>query len=106
MTHVTHLHPDYGYKGPEVSENDAIEECRYMYAKMAREEYNAGRELPVVDVPYDRLGDEAVVSVEAGDELLRMARTKRFSLSAKGRAEYDRLFGPPRKYVKKNVEKD
>ena len=72
---------------------------------MAREEYNAGRELPVVDVPYEQLGDDAVLSVESGDELLRMARTKRYMLSAKGRANYDRIFGPPRKYTK-HVEKD
>jgi hypothetical protein len=95
---------EYGYKGEQPSANDAIEEARYMYAKMAREEYNAGRELPVVDVPYDLLGDEAITSVEAGDELLRMARTKRYMLSAKGRENYDRIFGPPRKYVK-HVEK-
>lgn len=74
---------------------------------MAREEYNAGRELPVVDVPYDMLGDDAITSVEAGDELLRMARTKRFMLSRKGRENYDRIFGPARKYARKlNVEKD
>lgn len=97
---MTKLHPDYGYKGPDISENDAIEEAKYMYAKMAREEYNAGRELPVVDVPLSMLGDDARLSVESGDELLQMARTKRYMLSAKGRANYDRIFGPPRKYVK------
>jgi hypothetical protein len=99
MTKYHSLDQDLGYRGPPVSENDAIEEGRYMYAKMAREEYNAGREIPVVDVPVE-LGDMAYTSVEAGDELLRMARTKRYTLSAKGRANYDRIFGPPRKYVR------
>lgn len=81
-----------------------------MYAKMAREEWNAGRELPVVDIPYSVLGDEGRVSVETGDMLLRIARTKRYMLSAKGRENYDRIFGPARKYVRKHdkssVEKD
>lgn len=93
------LPPEYGYKGPRVSEDDACEEARYMYAKMAREEYNAGRELPVVDVPAE-MGENAYRSVEAGDELLRMARTKRYMLSARGRENYDRIFGPPRGYTK------
>src|SRR5215469_8725570 len=92
---------EFRYQGEEPSPNDAIEEARYMYAKMAREELNAGRELPVVDLPVSVLGDEAIISYEAGEELLRMARTKRYMLSARGRENYDRIFGPPRKYVRK-----
>lgn len=88
---------ELGYKGPPVSANDAIEEAKYQYAKMAREELNAGREIPVVDVPIE-LGDMAILSVESGDELLKESRTKRFMLSRVARANWDRIFNKDKRY--------
>ena len=82
---------ELGYKGPSVSANDAIEEAKYMYSKMYREELNAGREIPVVDVPIE-IGEDAIYSVESGDACIREATKVRFSLSSLGRLHYDRIF--------------
>jgi hypothetical protein len=82
---------ELGYKGPPVSANDAIEEANYMYAKMYREEMEAGREIPVVDIPAS-LGADAIYSVEAGDKMIREANKRHYSLSALGRRNWDRIF--------------
>jgi len=82
---------ELGYKGPAVSAHDAVEEANYMYSRMYREEMNAGREIPVVDVPIE-IGPDAIYSVEAGDKCIREANKRRFSLSALGRLNYDRIF--------------
>ena len=87
---------ELGYKGTEPSANDAIEEANYMYSKMWREEQNAGREVPVVDLPYEpgtKAGEMYRVSVEAGDAAIRSANTRRFMLSRKARDNWDRIFG-------------
>jgi hypothetical protein len=88
---------ELGYKGTQPSANDAIEEANYMYSKMYREEMNAGREIPIVDIPAgddldERTYRDAVYSVEAGDKCIRDANRRSYSLSALARYNYDRIF--------------
>ena len=87
---------ELGYTGPDVSANDAIEQANYWYSRIYREDTNAGLEIPVREMSIEGMPEQykedVIYSVEAGDNCIREASKRRFSLSALGRANYDRIF--------------
>lgn len=67
-------------RGPS-AEADVAEEVRETWLRGAMDAMQAGREIPVRDLPRDLLGDAALVSAEATSQLYRQASTKRFVVS-------------------------
>ena len=68
-----------------VSADTAIEQARGEWERMYRDAKEAGREIPVVDVPAS-LGDVARSSVEATTELTRRGNRKSFIVNIDLRA--------------------
>lgn len=67
------------------SENEAIEQARYLWAREYRATLDAGREVPVVDVPRE-LGAAAQYSVEATTDLARVGSARTFGVAIDLRA--------------------
>ena len=67
------------------SEGEAIEQARYLWAREYRATLDAGREVPVVDVPRE-IGAAAHYSVEATQELARLGGRRTFGVSVDLRA--------------------
>jgi len=87
---------ELGYEGNQPGPDDAVADANYQYAKMARAEMDAGREIPVTELELgddERYNADIMYSIEAGNEGLREASRRRFSFSALARANYDRIFG-------------
>jgi len=66
-------------------ENEAIEQARYLWAREYRATLDAGREVPVVDVPRE-IGAAAHYSVEATTELARRGSARTFGVAVDLRA--------------------
>lgn len=85
--------PNQPPKGYIPSEDTAIDESRDAWMKLYRERTDAGREVPVVDVPRS-LGAAARYSVEATDDMARRARSRSYlvniDLAAMRRAQEER----------------
>lgn len=69
--------PNQPPKGYIPTEETAIDESRDAWMKLYRERTDAGREVPVVDVPRE-LGAAARYSVEATDDMARRARSRSY----------------------------
>ena len=67
------------------SETTAIEQAREVWMRGYRDSVEAGREVPVVDIPAS-LGDSARTSVEATTELARRARSRSWTVNVDIRA--------------------
>jgi hypothetical protein len=87
---------ELGYEGVQPGPDDAIADANYQYAKMARAEMEAGREIPIAEISLtddERYNADVRYSIEAGTDGLRGASRRRYSLSTLARANYDRIFG-------------
>ena len=71
-----------GYREPSPAEADhAIEQARGEWERMARERIEAGREIPVQEIPRDLAPDSFRASADATADLMRRAQRRSYTVS-------------------------
>lgn len=71
-----------GYREPSPAEADhAIEQARGEWERMARERLDAGREIPVQEIPRDLAPDSFRASADATADLMRRAQRRSYTVS-------------------------